>query len=65
MLSEGVVKIGDFGSAEHLSKLEGGGQYSNEGFSKWYMSPEQLFGSRTYGTEIDIWAFGCIYAELL
>ena len=25
MLSEGVVKIGDFGSAEHLSKLEGGG----------------------------------------
>ncbi|KAM3132645.1 hypothetical protein pb186bvf_015190 [Paramecium bursaria] len=26
---------------------------------------KQLFGSRTYGTEIDIWAFGCIYAELL
>ncbi|CAD8181215.1 unnamed protein product [Paramecium octaurelia] len=65
MLHEGIIKIGDFGSAEHLSKLDQNGQYSTEGFSKWYMAPEMLFGKRDYGTEVDIWSFGCIYAELL
>jgi serine/threonine protein kinase len=65
MLHEGIVKIGDFGSAEHLSKLDQSGQYSVEGFSKWYMAPEMLFGRRNYGPEVDIWAFGCIFAELL
>lgn len=29
------------------------------------MAPEMLFGKRNYGTEVDIWSFGCIYAELL
>ena len=28
-------------------------------------SPELLFGSRMYGTGVDIWAVGCILAELL
>lgn len=65
MISDGIIKIGDFGSAEHYSKLETSGQYSVEGFSKWYMAPEMLFGSRTYGTEVDMWSYACIYAEVL
>jgi len=28
-------------------------------------SPELLFGARQYGTGVDIWAVGCIVAELL
>lgn len=28
-------------------------------------SPELLFGARKYGTGVDIWAVGCILAELL
>lgn len=28
-------------------------------------SPELLFGARQYGTGVDMWAVGCILAELL
>ncbi|RVD85188.1 uncharacterized protein DFL_003519 [Arthrobotrys flagrans] len=28
-----------------------------------YRAPETLFGYREYGTEVDIWAFGCVIAE--
>ena len=31
----------------------------------FYRSPELLFGARMYGTGVDIWAVGCILAELL
>jgi cyclin-dependent kinase 8/11 len=31
----------------------------------WYRSPELLLGSRHYTKAIDIWAIGCIFAELL
>ncbi len=27
--------------------------------------PELLFGARMYGTGVDVWAVGCIMAELL
>ena len=32
---------------------------------RWYRSPELLFGARIYGTGVDMWAVGCILAELL
>eukprot|EP01053_Blabericola_migrator_P002007 Blabericola_migrator_1__2006@NODE_1548_length_4304_cov_95_805759_g590_i1_p3_GENE_NODE_1548_length_4304_cov_95_805759_g590_i1NODE_1548_length_4304_cov_95_805759_g590_i1_p3_ORF_typecomplete_len195_score27_84Pkinase/PF00069_25/5_5e17Pkinase_Tyr/PF07714_17/7_9e05Pkinase_Tyr/PF07714_17/4_7e03Pkinase_Tyr/PF07714_17/4_7e03_NODE_1548_length_4304_cov_95_805759_g590_i123802964 len=31
----------------------------------WYRSPEMLTGERQYGREVDIWAAGCIMAEIL
>jgi cyclin-dependent kinase 7 len=34
-------------------------------FCRWYRAPELLFGARIYGTGVDIWAVGCILAELL
>ena len=34
-------------------------------FCRWYRPPELLFGARIYGTGVDIWAVGCILAELL
>lgn len=32
---------------------------------RWYRSPELLFGARMYGVGVDMWAVGCILAELL
>src|SRR4051794_1859706 len=30
-----------------------------------YRAPELLYGARAYGTGVDLWAAGCIIAELL
>jgi serine/threonine protein kinase len=32
---------------------------------RWYRPPELLFGCRYYGTSVDIWSVGCIFAELM
>jgi serine/threonine protein kinase len=31
----------------------------------WYRAPELLFGARYYTNAIDIWAVGCLFAEML
>lgn len=60
------MKIGDFGSAvKESEKQSNGGQFKIEGFTTWYKSPEVLFGSRSYGYEIDIWGVGCIVGEMI
>ncbi|XP_044736120.1 cyclin-dependent kinase 7 [Chrysoperla carnea] len=61
--SKGVLKIGDFG----LAKLFGSPNRINthQVVTRWYRAPELLFGSRQYGTGVDMWAVGCILAELL
>jgi len=33
--------------------------------TRWYRAPEILQGGRSYGYPIDIWALGCVFAELL
>ncbi|GFQ04700.1 cyclin-dependent kinase f-1 [Phtheirospermum japonicum] len=33
--------------------------------TRWFRAPELLFGSTSYGLEIDLWSLGCIFAELL
>ena len=33
--------------------------------TRWYRSPELLFGARLYSTGVDLWAVGCIIAEML
>lgn len=32
--------------------------------TRWYRAPELLYGSTSYGLEIDLWSLGCILAEL-
>ena len=59
----GVLKIADFGLAKQFgspSRI-----YTHQVVTRWYRAPELLFGARKYGTGIDIWAIGCILAELL
>ena len=33
--------------------------------TRWYRAPEIILLEKDYGPGIDIWAVGCIYAELL
>jgi len=61
----GVVKIADFGLARifqsPLRRLADDGDV----VTIWYRAPELLLGSRHYTRAVDIWAVGCIFAELL
>lgn len=61
--SNGVLKIGDFG----LAKFFGSPNriYTHQVVTRWYRAPELLFGARIYGIGVDMWAVGCILAELL
>lgn len=64
--SGGQVKIGDLGLArlfyKPLHSLFSGDKVV---VTIWYRAPELLLGSRHYTPAIDMWAIGCIFAELL
>lgn len=64
--SDGVVKIGDLGLARKfnnpLQSLYTGDKVV---VTIWYRAPELLLGTRHYTPAIDLWAVGCILAELL
>ena len=57
------IKIADFGTAKEIPK------YRNEPLTdyictRWYRAPECVLKSKNYDEKIDIWALGCIMAEL-
>eukprot|EP00249_Psilotum_nudum_P008572 c21371_g1_i1 orf=262-1533(-) len=56
------LKLCDFGSAKVLMKGEQNISYI---CSRYYRAPELIFGAVHYSTSIDIWALGCVFAELL
>jgi cyclin-dependent kinase 7 len=60
---KGVLKIGDFGLARTFGPHNR--IYTHQVVTRWYRCPELLFGARYYGEGVDIWAVGCILAELL
>ena len=58
----GSLKIADFGFARDFTiPLH---TYTHEVFTLHYRAPEILLGARHYSTPADIWAAGCIFAEL-
>jgi len=57
------LKIADFGLARTFSIPVR--PYSEEVVTLWYRAPEILLGSMDYCTPIDIWAIGCIFAEMV
>ncbi|KXJ25994.1 Cyclin-dependent kinase 7 [Exaiptasia diaphana] len=59
----GILKIGDFGLARSYGSPTK--VYTHQVVTRWYRCPELLFGARIYGTGVDMWAEGCILAELL
>ncbi|KAL2004343.1 hypothetical protein VTN02DRAFT_3137 [Thermoascus thermophilus] len=64
--SNGAVRIGDLGLArlfyKPLNSLFSGDKVV---VTIWYRAPELLLGSRHYTPAVDLWAVGCIFAELL
>ena len=70
---DGGILLCDFGQARvDMNKLqiEEAQDFINtrkltlEVGSRWYKAPEILFGSKNYGQEVDLWALGCVIAEL-
>ncbi|XP_051150986.1 mitogen-activated protein kinase homolog NTF3-like isoform X2 [Andrographis paniculata] len=57
------LKICDFGLARINNSK---GQFMTEYVvTRWYRAPELLLCCDNYGTSIDVWSVGCIFAELL
>jgi len=62
-IHEAALEIADFGLAKACNK-----EYkknTNSVVTRWYRSPELLLGTTNYGSEIDIWALGCVFGELM
>jgi len=59
----GVIKLCDFGFARLMAAQ--GEIYTDYVATRWYRAPELLVGDPAYGKEVDIWAIGCLYAEML
>ncbi|VDD81492.1 unnamed protein product [Mesocestoides corti] len=45
--------------------VDTGGTYTDYVATRWYRSPELLVGDTHYGPPVDIWAVGCVFAEML
>jgi serine/threonine protein kinase len=79
VVQNNVAKLIDFGSACECNTGTGTGNSNQEKDQKdclndyhapvvgtlQYRSPEQLFASTSYDSKVDMWAAGCILAELL
>ncbi|CAI5437748.1 unnamed protein product [Caenorhabditis angaria] len=63
MNTMGRVKLADFGLARFFGSPNR--NYTHQVVTRWYRSPELLYGAKSYGVGIDIWSVGCILAELL
>lgn len=64
----GVVKLCDFGSAKVMQPpCINGPREKNVSYicSRYYRAPELLLGSLYYHFHVDMWAAGCVLAELL
>ncbi|XP_045553147.1 cyclin-dependent kinase 10 isoform X3 [Salmo salar] len=63
MTDKGCVKIADFGLARCYGiPLQ---PMTPRVVTLWYRAPELLLGTKTQTTALDMWAVGCILAELL
>lgn len=63
LAADGTLKIADFGLARAYGKPYD--IMTSQVVTRWYRAPELLFGSKHYTTAVDIWAVGCIFAELM
>ncbi|XP_041986263.1 serine/threonine-protein kinase dyf-5 [Aricia agestis] len=56
-----LVKIADLGLAREVRSRP---PYTDYVSTRWYRAPEVLLHDTRYGAPIDLWALGCIMAEL-
>jgi len=62
LLSKDTLKIADFGAA-HIATLPACKDTITLG-TLWYRSPEILLGASPFAASTDLWAAGCIFAEM-
>lgn len=55
------LKLCDFGLCRFKAEE---GEYTPHIVTRWYRSPELLLGSTTYDEAVDVWATGCVLAEM-
>ena len=60
--ADGQLKLGDFGFARSYSSPRSMTKYV---VTRAYRSPELLFNALYYGAGVDMWAVGCMFAELM
>eukprot|EP01087_Luapelamoeba_hula_P014433 TRINITY_DN421_c0_g1_i1.p1 TRINITY_DN421_c0_g1~~TRINITY_DN421_c0_g1_i1.p1 ORF type:complete len:522 (+),score=148.22 TRINITY_DN421_c0_g1_i1:175-1740(+) len=65
--SDCLLKVADFGLARSIKDLNNDDEKVLTEYvaTRWYRAPEILLGSTKYTKEVDMWAVGCITAELL
>jgi cell division cycle 2-like protein len=63
--STGTLQIADFGMARFVSSSSHGVQLTPLVVTLWYRAPELLLGATRYTAAVDVWSFGCVFAELL
>eukprot|EP01063_Lacrimia_lanifica_P027794 TRINITY_DN3956_c0_g7_i1.p1 TRINITY_DN3956_c0_g7~~TRINITY_DN3956_c0_g7_i1.p1 ORF type:complete len:670 (+),score=231.47 TRINITY_DN3956_c0_g7_i1:198-2207(+) len=61
LLSREVTKLADFGLAKEIRARPPFTEYVS---TRWYRAPEVLLQHKAYNSPIDVWAAGCIMAEL-
>ncbi|KAJ3144886.1 hypothetical protein HDU89_007689 [Geranomyces variabilis] len=62
LMSGKTVKLADFGLARETRSRP---PYTEYVSTRWYRAPEIILRSTSYSSPIDMWAVGCIFAELL
>ena len=60
---DGVLRIADFGQAR-LRPVDEHASLSHAVATRWYRAPELLLGGRRYSGGVDVWAAGCVVAQL-
>lgn len=67
--SDCSIKVGDFGLARTFQCASTAEDeflnFTDYIATRWYRSPEILVRSKAYSTAMDMWAIGCIVAEML
>lgn len=61
LTKENKVKLADFGLAREIRSSP---PYTDYVSTRWYWAPEILLKSHNYNSPVDIFALGCIMAEL-
>ena len=57
------LKLGDFGLARVFGSPDH--RLSHQVVTRWYRSPELLYGASEYSVGVDMWSIGCVFGELM
>ena len=61
LINDKIVKIADFGLAREIRSIP---PYTEYVSTRYYRAPECILKSSNYNSPMDIWAVGCIMAEM-